>query len=74
VVSEHRKTSFLSVAEDRENSPCRQGEETENHPIQRREGNFLEEERCPEIEVDKYRIQTWREECEIFVPEWRTWR
>jgi hypothetical protein len=55
VVSEHRKVSLLSVAEEKENSPCRQGEEVDNHPIQRRKG------KCPEKEVGKYRIQTWRE-------------
>jgi hypothetical protein len=74
VVSEHRKVSLLSIAEEKENSPCRQGEEVDNHPIQRRKGNCPEKEKCPEKEVGKYRIQTWREECEIFVPEWRTWR
>jgi hypothetical protein len=43
--------------------PCvnRQGEEVDNHPIQRRKGNCPEEEKCPETEVGKYRIQTWRE-------------
>jgi hypothetical protein len=68
VVSELRKASFLSVAEDKENTPCRQGEEVDNHLIQRRKG------KCPEREVGKCRIQMWKEECEIFMPEWRTWR
>jgi hypothetical protein len=48
------------------------GPSKEKDPVsgraQRRKGN------CPEKEVGKCRIQTWREECEIFVPEWRTWR
>jgi hypothetical protein len=74
VVSEHRKASFLSIAEDKENSPCRQGEEVDNHLIQRRKGNCPKEEKCPEKEVGKDRTQMWREECEIFMPEWRTWR
>jgi hypothetical protein len=68
VVSELRKAYFLSVAEDKKNSPCHQGEGVENHLISRRKGN------CPEKEVGKCKFQTWREECEIFVPEWRTWR
>jgi hypothetical protein len=46
VVSEHRKVSLLSVAEEKENSPCRQGEEVDNHPIQRRKGN------CPEKGIE----------------------
>jgi hypothetical protein len=68
VVSELRKDSLLSVAEDKENSPCCQGEGVDNHSIQRRKGN------CPEKEVGKCRIHIWREKCEIVVPEWRTWR
>jgi hypothetical protein len=68
VVSEPRKASLLSVAEEKENSPFCQGEGVDNHPIQRRKG------KRPEKEVGKCRIQTWRGKCEIFVPEWRTWR
>jgi hypothetical protein len=55
------KDSLLSVAEDRENSACLQGEEVDNHPIQRKKGNCPKKWNCPEKEVGQCRIQTWRE-------------
>jgi len=58
VVSKLREAPLLSIVEDRENSPCRQGEEVDNHPIQRRKGNCPEKEKCPETEGDKGKIQT----------------
>jgi hypothetical protein len=59
---------LLFVAEEKENSPCRQEEEVDNHSIQREKGNCPEKENYPEKEVGKYRIQTWRERYKIFVP------
>jgi hypothetical protein len=50
VVLELREASLLFVAEKKENSPCRRGEEIENHPIQRRKG------KCPEEGVGKCRF------------------
>jgi hypothetical protein len=51
VVLELREASLLFVAEKKENSPCRRGEEIDNHLIQRRKG------KCPEEGVGKCSFQ-----------------
>jgi hypothetical protein len=66
VVSE-KENFFAFYSREEGNSPCRQGDGIDSHPIQRKEKTQGEA-------VGKHRIQKWKERYVIYELDSKIWR